>query len=687
MVRKALVGTAVFALLSVATLGVVSASPNQQAQVEVSPFNLLIVTLGDANDKGLLADYLGNLLADWLIGSLIVPHTGETRDEIKERLSVHGKPSFQSLIAVIKDANDKGAFPDDLSDSLSDWFIENLIAPHTGETPEQVRERLSLHSSPPDYIKWEIGDQVSQEHQQNVMEAVRLMHDYAVSLGLPEIEDEVTFYLYHYGDELIEAYARETGWSVEQSREYWDKGGTAVAGEGYIVVNASSEWYATEPRRIKQMKTAAHELYHAYQHGLSGLRGDAPSDRVPEQGPRWLSEGSAEFLAYQAMSEGDVLSYDTERNSTDPWGFVEHGKYVDTPLSEMETWTGFSGVRGSPYRYSLLAAELLASYAGESALLRYYQLLQPGITWQQAFQTIFRMPVEEFYIFFEEHRAAGFPETSAYISGNPNFIFGPDVDEDFRRQIMDDMDFLRQWFTDDLGTDIDEATTGVTVFVFGDGAIEGVKMRRLDAFIAFREDLTPADRDSLMTQWAWSVGAGMGSYDFLLTCTCNPARTRLSLAHELTHTVQANLAGEAWTRARDIPVWLIEGTAEHLSRVFAAERGMEKCSPNRCYGADSFNGYLLSALDNPPLQTQETREGLAGLKYPYASGMVASAILAELTGLPSLMEFFSLTGQGHEWRDAFQEAFGMTVSEFYELYERSKEAGFPEVPPSVRELP
>ena len=114
---------------------------------------------------------------------------------------------------------------------------------------------------------------------------------------------------------------------------------------------------------------------------------------------------------------------------------------------------------------------------------------------------------------------------------------------------------------------------------------------------------------------------------------------------------------------------------------------MEKCSPNRCSGANSFRAYLEEALGHPSLETMEDREGLAGLKYSYASGMVASAILAEQAGLPSTMEVFSLIGQGHEWRDAFQEAFGMTVDEFYDFFERSKSEGFPEIPAEVRDLP
>ena len=31
------------------------------------------------------------------------------------------------------------------------------------------------------------------------------------------------------------------------------------------------------------------------------------------------------------------------------------------------------------------------------------------------------------------------------------------------------------------------------------------------------------------------------------------------------------------------------------------------------------------------------------------------------------------------WREAFERAFGMTVEEFYELFEEHRAAGFPEV--------
>ena len=558
-----------------------------------------------------------------------------------------------------------GCVPIDLQDQLTNdpgmRFCPTLVP----------FETIISQLAPPPYVKWDVGSEVSEEDLQYAQAATRLMHDYAVSRGMLEVKEEVTFHLYRNEDDLMDVYERVTG----RNADWLTRGSTAVADGTHVFINVSSQSF--EPREPKyRLKISAHELFHVYQHILRPEKDN--------KGPTWNTEGVAEFFAYKALDAGGVLDYDEER--TNPWGFVERGKVVDVPLKEMETHAGFSKAGGDAYRFLVLPAQLLASYRGEEALLRYYQLLQLRTTWQEAFLEAFGMPVEEFYIFFEEHRAAGFPETSTYVSGHPNFIFGPDADDNLRRQIMDDIHIIHGWFADDIGIDISGITDEITVFVFGQGFGRGnehVHPRRLDAFIAFREDLTPEDRDRWRDR-AVGQGSGWGHLEHPMVCNCGPARSRLSLAHELTHVVQGNLS-DGW-RQRP-PVWLYEGMAEHLSRVMAAERGMEKCTPRHCNGVGSFNDFLLAALDHPPLETQETRDGLAGLRYGYASGMVASAILAEMAGYPSLMEFFSLIGQGRDWQGAFQTAFGMTVSEFYELFERSRVNGFPEIPSKVRQLP
>ena len=51
--------------------------------------------------------------------------------------------SLDLLIRVLREASAISVLSDTIADLLSDWFIENLIAPATGEMPAEVRERLS----------------------------------------------------------------------------------------------------------------------------------------------------------------------------------------------------------------------------------------------------------------------------------------------------------------------------------------------------------------------------------------------------------------------------------------------------------------------------------------------------------------------------------------------------------------
>ena len=76
----------------------------------------------------------------------------------------------------------------------------------------------------------------------------------------------------------------------------------------------------------------------------------------------------------------------------------------------------------------------------------------------------------------------------------------------------------------------------------------------------------------------------------------------------------------------------------------------------------------------------------------YMCGFVAAEILASFVGPGKLSDYYMLlepwmVPRGVRnfdyprpgWRLAFEEAFGMTVEEFYELFEEHRAAGFPEV--------
>ena len=145
MYRKALFGTAAFGLLAVLTVSIVAASPGDG---DSQAFGFLVSALTDAQDKGLMTDAVSDSMSGWFVENVIAPHTDETPEQVRDRLSVHGKTSFEILILTLTDAHEKGLLTDSISDLISEWVVENVIAPGTGETPEEVRKRLSASPTP-----------------------------------------------------------------------------------------------------------------------------------------------------------------------------------------------------------------------------------------------------------------------------------------------------------------------------------------------------------------------------------------------------------------------------------------------------------------------------------------------------------------------------------------------------------
>ena len=111
---------------------------------QVDSVVLFKAVLNDSREKETLTDELSELLADLFIEYLITPDTGETPNEVRTRLSE--QDSFDLLVAVLNDAVEKEALTDAVSDSLSDLLIEYLIVPVTGETSDEVKSRLAGES-------------------------------------------------------------------------------------------------------------------------------------------------------------------------------------------------------------------------------------------------------------------------------------------------------------------------------------------------------------------------------------------------------------------------------------------------------------------------------------------------------------------------------------------------------------
>ena len=148
MLKKIMLGAISITLLSIIALGIVSASPNSQASAGADSFTLLIVALSDAESADLLSDDFNAHLSNYIIETLIIPYTLESVDEAKERLSQEGQSSFELLIASLNDANENSLIPENLTEALANLAIDNILAPHYEETPQQTIERLAAHPDP-----------------------------------------------------------------------------------------------------------------------------------------------------------------------------------------------------------------------------------------------------------------------------------------------------------------------------------------------------------------------------------------------------------------------------------------------------------------------------------------------------------------------------------------------------------
>ena len=219
-----------------------------------------------------------------------------------------------------------------------------------------------------------------------------------MDMGVSEIDD-ITVYIYHDFDKLIEVYSDVRGRSESSSREAWDDG--VIRGKAtrdYVFIN-TSRGSSFSPNRM--LLLTAHELSHAQRLGLHELYAGITADDVPEDGPRWLDEGIADFHEYQVLSLKGSYTYDFAREY-----FLGRADFHGS-LRDMETQNGF--VQSSPY-YPFFAAELLASISGQSSLYDFYVALHPGTTWQAEFKNTFGLSIGEFYDRFEQHEAEGFPK-------------------------------------------------------------------------------------------------------------------------------------------------------------------------------------------------------------------------------------------------------------------------------------
>jgi hypothetical protein len=123
--------------------------------------------------------------------------------------------------------------------------------------------------------------------------------------------------------------------------------------------------------------------------------------------PVWLTEGSAEWAAWDAMIRKGLAS----RTSVEDV-YVRGARLADRDR-ELKELEGERFYRNDPdgldYALGYVAVDLLHPARGWRTIVTYYQALGDGYHWRADFRTVFGISVTRFYRSFEADRANGFP--------------------------------------------------------------------------------------------------------------------------------------------------------------------------------------------------------------------------------------------------------------------------------------
>ena len=315
---------------------------------------------------------------------------------------------------------------------------------------------------------------------------------------------------------------------------------------------------------------------------------------------------------------------------------------------------------------SFLAAEWLADHAGERALLEYFRLLPPLDTWQEAFERAFGLTVDDFYERFEEYRAllaAGWQQRVSadallpHLTDDevrPVLVFLGDVPATTRETLEQELDDMYALLTERLGASPYEYSY---------------------FFAADDESALPVrDGRYLSAKLPEHICAVRGGDFIFRVSTCPPPRAHRQ--HIFKHWEIA-LANTSFG-AGDPPRWLDLGGWKYVDTLYRAEHYL---FPDQ----RSFDDERILTQHNvhsvPPLRELGAPRGWTSAHAPtWDLAFLAIDWLLQHAGERALFEYYRLlprttnTGADPEgWRDAFEEAFGLTIEKFYEQFEAYRE--------------
>lgn len=282
----------------------------------------------------------------------------------------------------------------------------------------------------------------------------------------------------------------------------------------------------------------------------------------------------------------------------------------------------------------------------------------------------------------------------------PAYVFGDQVIQEEQQEFREDMEFAINYIRDRTGQVIN---TDLTVYVFRD------RENFLDAYVAvhFGETAPEETREEAREEAietleergdSWGFfnpslapdGVPLGPIIFIYGdfFFSSEAGRLLVMVHEHFHAIQIPFLDSNGYSPDTGPYWLIEGSARYLEAKTLEHLGEDPYY----FGYSEMQEMDRARNINAPLEALETFEAFFDLApdggaSSYSFGALAAAFLADNYGsLETLVHYYNIIGPDMPWKEAFQNAFGISINEFYREFGQYRSENFPPSPtPSVEQ--
>ena len=271
----------------------------------------------------------------------------------------------------------------------------------------------------------------------------------------------------------------------------------------------------------------------------------------------------------------------------------------------------------------------------------------------------------------------------------PTWIFGEDIPEEHRTAYRVEMERVRAYFADMYGVE----ATGFTIFVGADQ----------DSFVEASRDALGGQELHLgqgIQSRAWVQNSPTGGAWMVLSYGVlteeNFDGLRHHIAHEYFHVLQGQLVsgferlptGEI-ASANDFavrgPRWLVEGLASYADYEYSPSRVRGRPFLDDKFGNGRYTpyrdiaSYVLATSKEGPVSLGDLGavgdhwdcafNAISDLLYFYPLSFVATLFLLGQAEQDSYVNYWKLLGEGMNWEQAFEGAFGIRADDFYKAFD------------------